>query len=294
MVANLREVPNVHATHGSNLVDFNGEDRDAIATALANIALAAGPAVMDAYQSDTQSRPKADGSPVTIADERAEVIIVGKLRAFAPKIAIVAEEESSRGSTPVIGRRFFLVDPLDGTREFVARNGEFTINVALVEDAQPIAGAVYAPAMARIWFAGRQAFAAKVQLGDSLPSPGSWEVLRSRTARSRMTAVASRSHCDSDTEAFLSALDIKEWISVGSSIKFCMIAEGKADVYPRFTPTMEWDTAAADAVVRAAGGCVLQLDGEPLAYGKSQEAFRNVGFVCWGDARRAGKIGKTL
>jgi 3'(2'), 5'-bisphosphate nucleotidase len=269
------------------LVDFGGDDRDAIAVILADIALEAGPAVMEVYACAAQSRAKADGSPVTLADHRAEAIIVERLAALAPDIAIVAEEAAAAGDTPIVGRRFFLVDPLDGTREFIARNGEFTINIGLVEDGRPIAGAVYAPAVEKIWFGGRRAFMARAETGARLAAPEDWRGLKTRAAPERLTALASRSHCDTDTESFLARLDVAERVSAGSSIKFCVVAEGQADVYPRFAPTMEWDTAAGDAVLRAAGGAVLQLDGAPLVYGKAAQAFRNGGFVCWGDPRRA-------
>jgi 3'(2'), 5'-bisphosphate nucleotidase len=269
------------------VVDFNGGDSDAIAVILADIALEAGPAVMEVYACAAQSRAKADGSPVTLADHRAEAIIVERLAALAPDIAVVAEEAAAAGATPIVGRRFFLVDPLDGTREFIARNGEFTINIGLVEDGRPIAGAVYAPAVEKIWFGGRRAFMARAETGARLAAPEDWRGLKTRPAPERLTALASRSHCDPDTESFLARLGVAERVSAGSSIKFCVVAEGRADVYPRFAPTMEWDTAAGDAVLRAAGGAVLQLDGAPLVYGKAAQAFRNGGFVCWGDPRRA-------
>jgi 3'(2'), 5'-bisphosphate nucleotidase len=269
------------------VVDFGGDDRDAIALTLADIALEAGPAVMEVYACAAQSRAKADGSPVTLADHLAEAIIVERLAALAPDIAVVAEEAAAAGVTPVVGRRFFLVDPLDGTREFIARNGEFTINIGLVEDGRPIAGAVYAPAVEKIWFGGRRAFMARAETGARLAAPEDWRGLKTRAAPERLTALASRSHCDPDTESFLARLGVAERVSAGSSIKFCVVAEGQADVYPRFAPTMEWDTAAGDAVLRAAGGAVLQLDGAPLVYGKAAQAFRNGGFVCWGDPRRA-------
>ena len=272
------------------MVDFGGDDRDAIAMVLAEVALKAGPAIMDEYSKAGAARAKADGSPVTSADERAEAIIAERLRLLAPNLAIVAEEATAAGAKAEIGRRFFLVDPLDGTREFIARNGEFTVNVALVEGDAPIAGAVYAPAQGRLWFAGRTARAAYVELGAPLRIPDEWEELKTRAAPERLVALASRSHADADTESFLARLNVSERISAGSSIKFCLVAEGRADVYPRFAPTMEWDTAAGDAVLRAAGGCVLELDGAPLPYGKLSNSFRNTGFVGWGDPRSASEL----
>jgi 3'(2'), 5'-bisphosphate nucleotidase len=276
------------------LVDFGGQDRDAMAWALAGIALRAGPAVMEEYARGAEARDKADGSPVTAADERAEAIIVAALRAVAPQIVIVAEEATAAGARLEAPPRFFLVDPLDGTREFIARNGEFTLNIGLIDNGAPIAGAVYAPAIDRIWFGGLTARAAKVAVGGRLPEAMACEVLRVRKTPERLTALASRSHADPATEAFLARLGVAERISAGSSLKFCVIAEGRADVYPRFAPTMEWDTAAGDAVLRAAGGGVAGLDGAPLKYGKLAQGLRNAGFVGWGDAALAERVVNAL
>jgi 3'(2'), 5'-bisphosphate nucleotidase len=270
------------------VVDFGGNDRNAIARALAEIALAAGPVVMEEYAKAAGAREKADGSPVTAADERAEAIIVARLQALAPEIAVVAEEACAAGADLVAPERFFLVDPLDGTREFIARNGEFTVNIGLIEHGVPIAGAVYAPALGRIWFGGATAFAAVID-GDGL-LPDACNALKVRPAPAALTALASRSHADPQTEAFLGRLGVSERISAGSSLKFCSIAEGRADVYPRFAPTMEWDTAAGDAVLRAAGGGVAALDGKPLRYGKLEASLRNAGFVGWGDPSLAAKV----
>ena len=276
------------------MAEILGEDRDAIARALAEIALAAGPAVMEEYGKVCEARAKADGSPVTAADERAEAIISARLRALAPDIAIVAEEATAAGAELCAPPRFFLVDPLDGTREFLARNGEFTINIALVEHGEPIAGAVYAPAIGRLWFAGRAAFAAEVGPEGGLPPAEALKPLSVRAAPERLTALASRSHCDPTTEAYLSRLGVEDRVSAGSSLKFCVIAEGRADVYPRFAPTMEWDTAAGDAVLRAAGGAVAGLDGAPLKYGKLAQSLRNDGFVGFGDPSLARRVVNAL
>ena len=229
--------------------------RDVLARALARAALAAGPAVMEEYARGAEARAKADGSPVTVADERAEAIIRERLEKLAPSIPIIAEEAVAAGAPLTVADQFFLVDPLDGTREFIARNGEFTINIALVSLGAPVAGAVYAPALDRLWFAGESSFVCDVAIGANLPASSHWRRLRTREAPKSLEALASRSHADPETEAFLSRLPIGARKSAGSSLKFCVIAEGEADVYPRFAPTMEWDTAAGDAVLRAAGGC---------------------------------------
>jgi 3'(2'),5'-bisphosphate nucleotidase len=270
--------------------DLARDPPDVLAEVFARIALAAGPAVMEEYERGGEARAKSDGSPVTLADERAEAIIRACLDRSMTPIPIVAEEAVAAGEAMAIGERFVLVDPLDGTREFVARNGEFTINVALVEKGVPVAGAVYAPALDRLWFGGRTAFACEAPLGRDLAAPDAWRPLRSRAAPDALVALASRSHGDPTTEAFLSRLPIGDRRSAGSSLKFCVIAEGEGDVYPRFAPTMEWDTAAGDAVLRAAGGVVLAADGGPLLYGKISAELRNGGFVAWGDPALAARF----
>ncbi len=238
---------------------------------------------MEVYASGGSVSSKSDGSPVTLADERAEAIICDRLAHVLPNVPVVAEEMTARGRQIVIADRFLLVDPLDGTKEFISRNGEFTINVALIEDGRPIAGAVYAPVLNRLWFGGERAFVCDVPVGERLPDPSAWRRIKARTAPERLVVLASRSHCDAETEAFLARLPVAERRAAGSSLKFCLLAEGLADVYPRFGPTMEWDTAAGDAVLRAAGGTVLDPSGAPLAYGKTGVGLRNGSFVAWGD-----------
>jgi len=272
------------------MMDF--ADLDATARTLAEIALAAGPAVMEEYAKAGVGRAKADGSPVTAADERAEAIILERLDALAPGVAVVAEEACAAGAAVVAPRRFFLVDPLDGTREFLARNGEFTINIGLIEDGRPVAGAVYAPALGQIWFGGERAFTAEARLGRALSD--ACAPLAVRHASAKLAALASRSHSDAATEAFLTGLGVAERVSAGSSLKFCRVADGEADIYPRFGPTMEWDTAAADAVLRAAGGMTLGLDGKPMRYGKLDVGLRNAGFVAIGDAQLTSRVVNAL
>ncbi len=271
--------------------DFDRSSPDDIALFLAEVAIAAGSAVMDVYERGDDVRAKSDGSPVTQADLRAEAIICAHLARAVPRMPIVAEEAAASGQLMTVAERFLIVDPLDGTKEFLARNGEFTINVALIEKGAPIAGAVYAPALGRLWFGGDHAFVCDAPVGAGLPDPTLWRRIRVRSAPDALTVLASRSHCDSDTEAFLAALPIAERRSRGSSLKFCMIGEGLADVYPRFGPTMEWDTAAGDAVLRAAGGVVLDPAGAPLAYGKIGSGLRNGNFVAWGDVAAARRFG---
>ncbi|RBP16421.1 3'(2'),5'-bisphosphate nucleotidase [Roseiarcus fermentans] len=272
------------------MTDLNHTAREDLAVLLADIALAAGPAVMEVYAADAAVSSKSDGSPVTLADERAEAIICDRLARALPDTPVVAEEMTAAGRQVAIADRFLLVDPLDGTKEFITRNGEFTINVALIEGGKPVAGAVYAPALARLWFAGDRAFVCDVPVGSGLPGRAAWTAIGARAAPERLVAVASRSHADAETEAFLARLPVGERRAAGSSLKFCLVAEGLADVYPRFGPTMEWDTAAGDAVLRAAGGVVLTASGAPLAYGKADAKLRNGSFIAWGDPAAAARF----
>ncbi len=262
----------------------NGLNYDTIAEIFAELAVAAGAVIMGYYGTDSHVRAKADQSPVSDADIAAEAVILEGLAVRLPQIPVVSEEAAAGGAEQSEARIFILVDPLDGTREFLSRNGEFTVNIGLIVDGEPKAGAVYAPAMGRIWIAGTQAVAATVPPGELLPPPEQRHTILTRKAPSDgLTALASRSHSDPQTEAFLAQLPIKDRSPAGSSLKFCRVAEGVADVYPRFGTTMEWDTAAADAVLRAAGGIVLDETGQPLRYGKFAYRLKNGPFVAWGD-----------
>src|ERR1700728_2957624 len=209
---------------------------------------------MEEYDHGCEVTSKTDGSPVTAADHRAEAIICECLARMVPSPPLCAGEAMAAGARPQIAGRFLLVDPLDGTREFLAGNGEFTINVALIESGAPVSGAVYAPAIGRLWVGGETAFACEAKVGAALPGEGSRRRIRTRSAPTNLVAFASRSHLDPKSDSFLKRLPIGETRFAGSSLKFCLIAEGLGDVYPRFAPTMEWDTAAGDAVLRAAGG----------------------------------------
>jgi len=259
-------------------------DIDAIAGVLVEAALAGGAAIMPIYDGPIEVREKADSFPVTAADEAAEAAILALLAKHAPGISVISEESVSKGTVPEIGRHFFLVDPLDGTKEFIARNGEFTVNIALIQDGAPIAGIVYAPAVRRMFFgiAGRGAREARVEDGKL----GAWRNVTVRNPPAvGLTAVASRSHSNPETEEFLAGFPIAARISAGSSLKFCLIAAGEADLYPRLGRTMEWDTAAGHAVLAAAGGRVTLMDGAPLRYGKREQDadvdFANPWFVGW-------------
>ena len=245
-------------------------------------ALEAGKAAHDIYRGEFQVQRKADQSPVTAADHAAEAIILRRLAAAAPGIPVIAEEEVAAGRIPVIGGEFFLVDPLDGTKEFIQRRGDFTVNIALIRQGTPVCGVVYAPARASL-FAGdvltRHAFRT-----DQDPDVRQTSVRRDIHVRpvpaAGLTVVASRSHSTPQTDEYLAAYSVVERVSVGSSLKFCMVAAAEADLYPRLGPTMEWDTAAGHAVLVAAGGQVLAPGGAPLRYGKP--GFRNSNFIATG------------
>jgi len=242
----------------------------------------AGGAIMAVYATDFAVSDKADSSPVTVADQAAEKIILADLAAIAPGVPVVAEESVAAGHVPVIADRFFLVDPLDGTREFISRRDEFTVNIALVEAGQPVLGVVYAPARRELYWGDVRAGKAGHIDADpdgTMPSMGSAIQARQAPAQG-LTAVASRSHRTPETDAFLANYSVAEFLSIGSSLKFCLVAAGRADLYPRIGTTMEWDTAAGHAVLAAAGGSVTGLEGEPFTYGKP--GFRNGNFVARG------------
>jgi 3'(2'), 5'-bisphosphate nucleotidase len=266
--------------------------RDSLALLLGQIAVLAGQPIMDACRRGFCTEFKADLSPVTDADLAAERLIVEHLARALPGIPVVAEECVASGGVPDVAQRFVLVDPLDGTREFVAGREDFTVNLALIEHGQPVAGAIYAPALEQLWFAGetgRQLTirpGAEVDLAQSRP-------LRVRVPpASRVTALVSRSHLDAQTEAYLARRPAAEHRALGSSLKFCLIAQGEADLYPRLAPICEWDTAAGHAIVTAAGGTVTTPDGSPLRYGNRAAGFRHQeGFVASGGSRGNGVRG---
>jgi 3'(2'),5'-bisphosphate nucleotidase len=268
---------------GATMQDARPED-EALAEFLARLALDAGAAIMRVFESDAHMRLKRDSSPVCDADLFGEEVILNGLSRHSA-LPIVAEERCAAGKTPALdGGDFFLVDALDGTKEFLQRRDSFTVNIALIRAGAPAAGVVYAPARSRIFLAGQMARSCAAAPGAPLPPAGEWRELRARPMpRTGAVAVASRSHRDADSEAFLAKLPIGEVISTGSSLKFCLLAAGEADVYPRFGPTMEWDIAAGDAVLRRAGGLVADPAGVPMRYGKVAQAFANGPFIGWGD-----------
>jgi len=245
---------------------------DLVARAAAAI-LAIAPGALD-------TRLKADRSPVTAADEAADAVIAQGLARIIPGLPIVSEE--SRAPDP-LDAIFALVDPLDGTKEFVAGRGEYTVNLAIVADGKPIAGFIAAPALGLIYrgIAGRGA----ERLGLD-PAIAPVAIRCRRAPDDGLVAAVSRSHLDGATLTFLDRLGVTRRISCGSALKLCRIAEGAADVYPRLSPTSEWDIAAGHAIITAAGGLVTTPSGMPLRYGRAEQDFKVPGFVAWGDGTR--------
>lgn len=242
---------------------------------LITLVRAAGRVVMDVYATDFNVRGKDDASPVTEADERAEAVILAGLARLTPDVPVVAEEAVAAGRIPAIGRRFWLVDPLDGTKEFIKRNGEFTVNVALVEDGKPVLGVVQAPAIGEL-YAGAEGLGALIETAE-----GRRPIMCRTVPEVGLTVLASRSHGDAAAlDTFLAGRKVASIAGAGSSLKLCRIAAGAADLYPRLGRTMEWDIAAGHAVLAAAGGAVETLDGAPLRYGKP--GFDNPHFVARG------------
>jgi 3'(2'), 5'-bisphosphate nucleotidase len=251
-------------------------DFDRLLPEIVALADRAGAVILEHYQGDVAVRAKADASPVTAADEAAEAVILARLAELTPEVPVVAEERVAAGHVPDVDAGvFWLVDPLDGTKEFVNRKGEFTVNIALIEGREPILGVVLAPALRQAWW-GARGKGAKAR-----DAAGHTHKIAARKAPAGgLVAIASRSHRDADTQAFLDQAGITECISAGSSLKFCLVAEGKADLYPRFGRTMEWDTAAGHAVLSAAGGRVTTRDGAPFLYRKP--GFENPPFIARG------------
>lgn len=248
-----------------------------LAEQIGDVARRAGRVIMDVYKTDFDVTTKDDDSPVTKADQLAEDLIIRAIReGITSEFPLVGEESVAAGKIPVVGKRpFWLIDPLDGTKEFISRNGEFTVNIALIEGGLPVLGVVHLPVTDDTFVATRAGVFA--QYGGE----GRAVQISCRQApKDGITVIASRSHGSEAVESYLEKMPVKERISAGSSLKFCRVAEGKADLYPRFGPTMEWDTAAGHAVLMYAGGEVVTEEGTPLLYGKSN--FRNPHFIARG------------
>ncbi len=250
---------------------------------ICEIARAAGEEILDIYYSDFDFETKGDGSPLTLADKKAHTLIEAQLQALTPDIPVLSEESIDEVGDARLGwSRYWLVDPLDGTKEFIKRNGEFTVNIALIEEGIPCMGVVYAPVLESLYFALSDEGAWKQS------AQGEPERIQTRTLDlEEVKIVASRSHLSEEVSLFASSFDAYsenvELISMGSSLKLCLVAEGRADVYPRLGLTSEWDTAAAQCVVEAAGGKVFDCQLQPLRY--SKQDILNPWFIVAGDTR---------
>jgi len=264
---------------------LSGEDALALMEPLTRLAVAAGAAVVAVNRSTMGLGKKIDGSVVSDADTLADGIIAEGLMRLAPDVPVLSEERTHLAARPY-RNSFFLIDPLDGTREFVSGTDEFTVNIALVTRGEPVLGIVAAPALGTVWrgIVGRGA--ERLQAAKDATAYGAPEPIRTRPRpgpSAPWIAAVSRSHCDSRTEAFIADRPGAIRQALGSSIKFCRVAEGGADIYPRLSPTSEWDVAAGHAVVTAAGGLVTSGDGRPLRFGEEREDFLIQDFIVWGD-----------
>ncbi|MEK9644190.1 MAG: 3'(2'),5'-bisphosphate nucleotidase CysQ [Alphaproteobacteria bacterium] len=247
-------------------MSYSETERRDLLDAITDIADRAGKLVMEVYATDFDVRRKEDASPVTEADERAEALILPALRDLLPGVAAIGEEAAAQGRDETVkGTSFWLVDPLDGTKEFLRRNGEFTVNIALIENGAPVLGIVAAPAVDRAFRACGPGTAEKRE------DDKAWTAISARDIPDTgAIVVSSRSHGDKDKlEALLAGMKVGGHVTAGSSLKFCLVAAGDVDFYPRYGPTCEWDTAAGHAVLIGAGGSVRTLDGADLDYGKS-------------------------
>ncbi|MDE2230270.1 MAG: 3'(2'),5'-bisphosphate nucleotidase CysQ [Alphaproteobacteria bacterium] len=259
-------------------------------TALVSRAAAA-IAALDA--SSVVARQKPDSSPVTVADEAAQDVILAGLSSLLPGTPVVSEEAVGPVGAIAPGATFILVDPLDGTREYLAGRSEYTVNVAVIIAGRPAIGVIAAPAKGLIWrgIVGRGSERLRLPPGAAPDEAPEIAVIHARRRSLHgFVATVSRSHIDARTEAFLARVPVIERIACGSAIKFCRIAEGYADLYPRLAPTMEWDIAAGDAILAAAGGTVTTPDGAPLVYGRSDVGFKVPAFVAWGDPAAARRV----
>jgi 3'(2'),5'-bisphosphate nucleotidase len=251
-------------------------------------AMAASEVILEVYGRPFDAREKSDGSPVTEADGRAEELILARLAPL--DIPVLAEESVAAGRIPQLGARFFVVDPLDGTKEFLKRNGEFTVNIALVEDGYPRLGVVLAPVGGAIYWTGPEG-----AMGGQVVDGRIADVRRIAVHPARpLRIVASRSHGHAALAELCALMQVGEDVSVGSSLKFCLLADGQAQLYPRFTPTSEWDTAAGQAVLEAAGGVVLRMDGDRLDCGHAETNFINPFFVAAADPASAAEAAAIM
>jgi 3'(2'), 5'-bisphosphate nucleotidase len=255
-------------------------DYDRLTTVMRRLALEAGDVIMEIYNSDDfEVRSKSDDSPVTAADEAADALISAGLRAEFPDVTLVTEEQAD--SHAQLAENFLIVDPLDGTKEFINRRGDFTVNIAYVEKGVPLRGVVYAPARDRLFYTLADGSTVEETGGFAKDTVGpNAPISVSKPDNSALLIVASKSHRDQATEDYIAKYSVADSKSAGSSLKFCLVATGEADIYPRVGRTMEWDTAAGHAVLSGAGGHVVRFDDHsPLVYGK--EGYANPFFIAY-------------
>ncbi len=254
-----------------------------IADLMIRAAIKAGKEILQIYDGGFTNVIKADGSPVTVADKKSEEIILSFLQ--RTNIPVLAEESAANGNIPDLGNMFFCVDPLDGTKEFIKKNGEFTINIALIENKRPVLGLVTMPAKNIAYIGGKGGSYKFSNFSDGRDEKRAISVARGGDVK----LVASRSHKSNLLSRLKERLNINEYISIGSAVKFCLLAEGRARLYPRFTHTYEWDSAAGQAILEGAGGVVLKINGEKLDYNKSATNYLNPYFV-GADNMKLGKM----
>ncbi|MBV9557900.1 MAG: 3'(2'),5'-bisphosphate nucleotidase CysQ [Pseudolabrys sp.] len=256
---------------------------------LTDIVVRASAATLAVPFSTVAQRIKTDLTPVTAADDASEAIILEGLGRTLPQARVISEEGVLRSFASPLPSSFLIVDPLDGTREFLAGRDEFTVNVAIVTNGVPVAGIIAAPAQGLLWrgIIGGRAERLQLRLSGPQPKADGAVVVRARAAPERLVVTTSRSHLDEHTEDFLSRLPIAKRYLCGSAVKFCHLAQGDADVYPRLAPTSEWDIAAGQAILAAAGGIVTTEEHETLTFGGWEKKFRVPSFIAWGDARSA-------
>ena len=264
-------------------------------TALCQMALDAGDVIMTHYKNGVAEEKKADKSPVTQADRDAEILLENALGELAPTIQVIGEEACSIAVPDTLDDMFFLLDPLDGTRDFVAKRDNFTVNIGLIHNRYPIAGVIYAPVHEKLYFSGPDcAYGLAIAPNGPLDLAKASPLRTNQPGPDGLKVIASRSHRDEKTDALIETLHVKEIIGTASSYKFCLLADGTADFYPRFGRTMEWDTAAGQAIVEAAGGVVTFEDGSRFSYGKLERGLDNPSFIAaaqtnWQDAVKQGQ-----
>jgi 3'(2'), 5'-bisphosphate nucleotidase len=277
-----------HANAPSGGRELSAAAAGRLMEALTAVVARASAATLKTHFSQVERRTKDDQSPVTAADELSEATILEGLARLLPGVPVISEESIER-APKISGASVVIVDPLDGTKEFLAGRDEFTVNVGIVTHGVPVAGIIAAPAQGLLWrgVVGAGAERLRLDLKSDAPSAGGAQAIRTRPAATPLTVATSRSHLDPRTEGFLARFAPVTQYPCGSSVKFCQVAQGAADLYPRLAPTREWDIAAGCAILAAAGGQVTDPEGQPLRFGQADKGFLVPGFIAWGDPAKA-------